>query len=337
MHWSDQSTTIGNHKIVFLVWDRQSIRASGIARHIGASLHFLYTSRVKHPLLFLRTLQVLRKENPKIIICQSPPITCPFMAMIYKFLFARKSKPKIIIDAHTGGISRPGSKNVTKLVMKRASYTIVINKEQQDYLSQIYKISAVVLEDPIPDFTNELKSDSSKKEDYPAVKKSTFNIAVISSFAADEPLEEVFDVASELPDIHFYITGDGKYADKELLDRKSENITITGFLDISAYVRLLRNVDVIMDLTTDNTSVVSGAFEAVALEQPLIISDWIPLRRCFNKGTIYTNNLPNNIKEAIMDSVTKKEELSKEMHQLKIEKTNEWSKKISKLSYIFKE
>lgn len=337
MHRSDRSRTIGNHKIVFLVWDRQSIRASGIARHIGASLHFLYTSRIKHPLLFLRTLQVLRKEKPKIIICQSPPITCPFMAMMYKLLFARKSKPKILIDAHTGAVSRPGSKSVTKLVMKKASSIIVINKEQQDYLSQYYKISAVVLEDPIPDFSNELKFDSSKREDCPMVQKSTFNIAVISSFASDEPLKEVFDVASELPDMHFYITGDGKYADKDLLDQKSDNITITGFLEYGAYVRLLRDVDVIMDLTTDNTSVVAGAFEAVALEQPLIISDWIPLRRCFNRGTIYTNNSTNDIKEAIMKSVTKKKELSKEMHDLKIEKTKEWSEKISKLSYIFQE
>ena len=62
---------------------------------------------------------------------------------------------------------------------------------------------------------------------------------------------------------------------------------MTGFLDYNIYLDLLQKVDVIMDLTTDDKTMLSGAFEAVALEQPLITSDWIPLRRYFNKGTIY--------------------------------------------------
>src|SRR6185436_12255882 len=146
------------NKIVFLVWDRQSIRASGISKYIGASLHFLFTSRVRHPVLYIRTIQLLRKERPSVIICQSPPITCAFVAMLYKYLFAWMSRPKIIIDVHTGAISRPWSKNFSKIIMKPASANIVINEEQQKYLIQNYNIKPVVLEDPIPDFTDILLS-----------------------------------------------------------------------------------------------------------------------------------------------------------------------------------
>jgi len=321
-------------KIVFVVWDRQSIRAYGISKHIGASLHYLYTSPIRHPVLFIKTLQLLRKERPQIIICQSPPITCSFIAMVYKFLFARGSKPKILIDAHTGAISRPGSKNVSKLIMKNASVVIVINKEQQNYLTQNYQIKPVVLEDPIPDYTDILSS-LAKQDGYEIEENATLNVAVISSFAFDEPLQEIFDAASELPDVYFYVTGNEKNANKNLLAKKSDNVIITGFLNYYAYVDLLHKVDVIMDLTTDHTSIVAGAFEAVALEQPLITSNWIPLRRCFNKGTIYVNNSSNDIKEAIVTSITKKEELSKEMQQLKTEKMKKWNEKISNLSYIF--
>ena len=132
------------------------------------------------------------------------------------------------------------------------------------------------------------------------------NVAVISSFAYDEPLQEVFEVASQLPDVYFYVTGDIKNADKNLLTNKPDNVILTGFLDYCIYVDLLQKVDVIMDLTTDNTSIVAGAFEAVALEQPLITSNWIPLKRYFNKGTIYINNSSNDIKEAIMTVNDKK-------------------------------
>jgi hypothetical protein len=218
--------------------------------------------------------------------------------------------------------------------MKHASASIVINKEQQDLLIQKYKIRPIVLEDPIPDFTDILLS-ANKQNGYKIEQKAIFNVAVISSFAYDEPLQIVFDAALQLPDVYFYVTGDKKNADKTLLIKKPDNVIITGFLDYNTYVDLLRKVDVIMDLTTENTSIVAGAYEAVALEQPLILTNWIPLRRYFNKGTIYINNSSDDIKKALMVAMTKKEELSKEMHQLKIERTKEWKEKISSLYYLF--
>jgi hypothetical protein len=331
---NDFSGNLRTHKIVFLVWDREGIRASGISKHIGASLHFLSTSRVRHPVLFIKTLKILRKERPQIIICQSPPITCAFIALVYKYMFAWMSKPKILIDVHTGAISRPWSKGVSRLIMKNASVIIVINKEQQNHLIQNYHIRPVVLEDPIPDFTDVLLSGK-KQEGYKIEQKAIFNVAVVSSFAFDEPLQAVFDAASKMPDVYFYITGDEKNADRKALIKKTDNVIITGFLDYSTYVDLLHKVDVIMDLTTDNKSLVAGAYEAVALEQPLITSDWNSAKRYFNKGTIYVNNSSDEIRKAIMVSMTKKEELSKEMHQLKIERTKEWEEKISNLHYLF--
>ena len=322
------------NKIVFLVWDRQSIRAYGISKYIGASLHFLFTSRVRHPVLYIRTLQLLRKERPSVIICQSPPITCAFVAMVYKYLFAWMSKPKILIDAHTGAISRPWSKNFSKIIMKAASANIVINEEQQKYLIQNYNIKPVVLEDPIPDFTDILIS-AKKQGGYRIEQKAIFNVAVISSFAYDEPLREVFEAASKLPNVYFYITGDKKNADKNLLINKLDNVIMTGFLDYNCYVDLLQKVDVIMDLTTENTSLVAGAYEAAALEKPLITSDWIPLKRYFNKGTIYINNSTEEIKRAIMLAMTRKEELSEGMRKLKLERTKDWIEKISNFSYLF--
>ncbi len=332
---NDKSTENLNHKIVFVVWDREGIRATGISKHIGASLYFLSTSKIRHPTLFIKTIRILIKEKPGIIICQSPPITCAFIAMVYKFVFARSPKPTILIDAHTGAISRPWSKSISRMIMKRAFATLVINTEQQSYLVQQYKIKTVVLEDPIPDFTHVIKS-LEKKEGYKLVQEAAYNVAVISSFAYDEPLDEVFEVALLMPEVYFYLTGDLKNANKKLLNETPNNVILTGFLDYSIYVDLLQKVDVIMDLTTDNTSVVAGAFEAVALEQPLITSNWIPLKRYFKKGTIYTDNSANDIKKAIMISKSKSKELSLEMRQLKTEKIKEWNEKISNLRKLLR-
>jgi Glycosyl transferases group 1 len=326
---------VNRNKIVFLVWDRNGIRAHGISKHIGAALYFLSTSRIRHPLLYVKTLQILKREKPQIIICQSPPITCAFIAMVYKHLFAGMSKPKILIDVHTGAISRPWSKNVSKLIMKHASANIVINEEQQNYLIRNYQIKSVVLEDPIPDLT-EILSSTEKNQKYKMEHKAAFNVVVVSTFAYDEPLQEVFDAASELPDVNFYVTGDKKNADKNLSIKKLDNIIMTGFLDYDTYVDLLQKVDVIMDLTTDSKSMVAGAYEAVALGRPLITSDWIPLKRYFNKGTVYVNNSSDEIRQAITLVMTKKEQLTKEIHQLKILRTKEWKAKLSSFDYLFR-
>lgn len=333
----DSSSNNSKSRIVFLVWDKGGIRASGISKHLGASLHFLYTSRIRHPLLFIKSLQILRRERPRIIICQSPPITCAFIALIYRHLFAWASKPKILIDVH-GIIPRPWFKKIGKLIMKqimkRTSGIIVINKEWQTYLVENYQVRPVVLEDPIPDFT-EILSTAKEQAGYKMNKKAAFNVAVISSFAVDEPLQVVFDAGSQLRDVYFYITGDEKNVNKDVLSKKSDNVILTGFLDYITYVDLLQKVDVIMDLTTEDKSLVAGAYEAVALEQPLITSDWSSLRRYFNKGTIYVNNSSDDVIKAIMAARTRIEDLSKEMHELKIERTKEWKQKISDIYYHF--
>jgi hypothetical protein len=81
---------------------------------------------------------------------------------------------------------------------------------------------------------------------------------------------------------------------------------MTGFLDYNTYLDLLPKVEVIMDLTTDDKTMLAGAYKAVALEQPLITSDWMPLRRYFNRDTIYINNSPEDIRESIMLTIKKK-------------------------------
>jgi hypothetical protein len=327
-------TKRNSNKIVFLVWDRQSIRASGIAKHIGASLHFLFTSPIKHPLLYLQTLWILRNERPDVIICQSPPITCALMAIVYKYVFSRTKKPKILIDAHTGAIIKPWSKNASRLVMSLASCNIVTNKELQDYVVQKYRLKTVILEDPIPDFRGILSTVETHNR-YKIFQKDAFNIAVISSFAYDEPLQAVLDAASQLPDMQFYITGDKTRLERKFVNQKLQNVTMTGLLEYDIYLDLLQKVDAIIDLTTDDKTMLSGAYEAVALEQPLIISDGMPLRRYFNKGTIYVKNSPKDIREAVMIARSKKEELSTEMRSLRLEKIKEWDDKISKFYYLF--
>jgi glycosyltransferase involved in cell wall biosynthesis len=330
-------------RVVFIVWAPYSPRSKNLSERLDAHLYLIsykfkrkIYSIIKYPLLFVKTLYILKREKPEIILCQSPPIFCALAAMVYQYLTGKKNSA-VLIDAHTQSFDKPWSyfKALNRLALRRASMVIVTNVELQSKVLLNYGINSIVLEDRIPDF------DMSPSAGYQNVKKMNtkekddddnnlfFKVAVISSFAADEPLENVLDSAEDLTDVKFFITGDKSKADKQFLKRKLNNVVFTGFLEHDAYISLLQNVDTIMVLTKRDRTMLAGAYETLALEKPLITSNWVPLKQYFNKGAIHVDNSSDEIKQAIKTVQRKKEELAKDMHQLKIEKINEWEDKFN--------
>jgi glycosyltransferase involved in cell wall biosynthesis len=154
-----------------------------------------------------------------------------------------------------------------------------------------------------------------------------FKVAVICSFSDDEPLEEILDAAAALPNVLFHITGDKSRADKRILSTKQENVRFTGFLDHVEYVSALKDVDAIVVLTKRDRTMLAGAYEALALQKPLITSNWGALKRYFCRGTIHVDNSARQIEAAVRIVQKKKDQLEKELYQLKLEKTEEWEKK----------
>jgi glycosyltransferase involved in cell wall biosynthesis len=329
-------------RAVFIVWAPYSPRSKNFSERLDAHLYLIsykfkrkIYSIIKYPLLFAKTLYILKREKPEIILCQSPPIFCALSAMVYQYLTGRKNST-VLIDAHTQSFDKPWSyfKALNRIALRRASMVIVTNVELQSKVIHNYGINPIVLEDRIPDFDmssssgyQNVRKINAKEKKYDNDNNVFFNVAVVSSFAADEPLENVLDSAEDLSDVKFFITGDKSKADKQLLKRKLNNVVFTGFLDHEVYISLLRDVDTIMVLTKRDRTMLAGAYEALALEKPLITSNRIPLKRYFNKGAIHVDNSAEEIKQAIKTVQRKKEELDKDIHQLKIEKINEWEDK----------
>ena len=78
-----------------------------------------------------------------------------------------------------------------------------------------------------------------------------------------------------------------------------------------------------------------GAYESVALEKPLITSDWAVLKKYFSKGTLYVDNSPESIMKAVKEMEARQNELRKEMKELKKQLIPQWEKKFKELiSYL---
>jgi glycosyltransferase involved in cell wall biosynthesis len=158
-----------------------------------------------------------------------------------------------------------------------------------------------------------------------------FSVAVINTFAPDEPIGEVLKAAATLPDVQFYITGDPIRAKKTFLEDHPSNVKFTGFLPDEEYIGLLRVAQAIMVLTTRDHTMQRGACEAVSLGKPIITSNWPLLQRYFSKGTVYVDNSCKGIREGVLRMQHEQEKLEKDILLLQQERHVEWDEKYQAL------
>jgi glycosyltransferase involved in cell wall biosynthesis len=312
-------------KLAFLVWAPHSERARGICEGSGAELYLMsYKFRskiyapIKYPFLFLKSLSLLRNQRRETVICQAPPIFCPMAAMTYRLFGNRRTR--VVIDLHSGALEKPWTylNPLNRAIMKSASTVLVSNKEARDHVLREYGVRSVVLEDRIPRL--DIVPPDKRERD----QDTELEIVVPSSFAYDEPIEEILDAAAALPKTRFYLTGDSSRLDSNILKNKPDNIVFTGFLKDDDYARLLNSADAVMVLTKRDRTMLAGAYEAVALEKPLVTSDWPPLKRYFHMGTVHVDNSTQEIIDAVQTVRQKNDELKEEMGLLRKEKTREW-------------
>lgn len=279
---------------------------------------------VRYFILLLRTLFLLIQKKPALVIVQSPSnILALFMVTVGRIFTS-----KVVIDAHNGGV-RPYHaqfqffKSLFCYIHRKSDLVVVTNQALADVVIENGG-NFFILEDKLP----LMKSTPT------AQLEGDFNFVSISTFEVDEPFEEIIKSAALLDNqIRVYITGDYSKVD-HIVNSSLKNVILTGFLPESDYVRLLSSCDAVIDLTNEPDCLVCGAYEAVSLEKPLILSDDPALRNHFNKGVIFTQNKSEYIAEAITKVITRHHKQQLEVQQLKDEITVNWQKKMEEFNYL---
>lgn len=307
------------NKVIFIAWSAYSRRSQLIAQQLAMSLFLIHTLKRRYflaPLRYLlqsfKTLVVLVRERPTMTFVQNPPI----LAALLVYLYAWLTGGAYVIDAHTGALLAPWwrwSLPLHAFLSRRARATLVTNEHLAALVRQ-WGAPVYILSD-IP-------------ADFPAGKAfpiaGAFNVAVINTFSPDEPVGELLQAAAALPDVEFYITGDPIRAKASYLTHCPPNVHFTGFLPDAAYIGLLRSVQGIVVLTTDNHTMQRGACEALWLGQPLLLSDWPFLRRHFHKGAVYTANTSERIRDGICRLRVALPQLKAEILHLQQERRASW-------------
>lgn len=298
---------------IFVTWYPYCRRSDALAEQLGATSYLVHYLRFKSPLIApikyilqaLRTFGILLRTRPAGVLVANPPVVAPLVIWLGS-LFLRY---RFIIDTHSGAFQHARWRwtlPLQRFLARRAEATIITN----DYLAGIIR-SWGARTFLVQDLTLNLKR---------GVLESTrdgFHVVFICTYSVDEPVEAVVDAAGRLPDVTFSFTGDPSYAPRRVTRALPSNVRLTGFLPDADYLDVLRSADAVLALTEDDHTMQRGAYEALALEKPLIISDWPLLRQVFSRGTIHTRNTAEAIAQAIRAAKADLPNLRREITVLK--------------------
>lgn len=304
-----------------MTWENQR-RNVTLSRELGATLRVvLYGGRGKlarYAACILKTARILRSEKPDILFAQNPSMVLALFAVLYGKAF----HIPVVVDAHNAGIipfegEKKWANRLAGFIHRQAIVTIVTN----DGLSSHVAVAGgkpFVLPDPLPI----LKACDSGK------LKGRHNVLFVCTYAADEPFREVIEAARTLKmGTCVYITGNPRNKLEHIPGGIPDNVVITGFLPEEQYIAMLANVDVVMVLTKRPDCLVCGAYEAVSIGKPIVLSDTAALRSYFRQGTVYTDNSVSNIGEKITEAVQNISTLAREIRMLRDELSDSWQLK----------
>ncbi len=267
---------------IWITWEVQR-RNRSLASALGAELiEFDYKgSRVsRYALLTRKTLAVLYRANVDIVFVENPSIVLSTLVVLWgKF---SRSQSKIVIDCHNCGIAPKHLKNLARWLARNADACIVTN-EAMAMLVSSWGGHALVMPDPLP-----------KLNPVQLIELSKPSILSIFSWAADEPIDQVLSAAQMLADrqveVTIYITGKPDPEKYPATKAPPSNVILTGYLSEEEFDGYLLSCDVVLDLTTRDNCLVCGAYEGVAAEKPLLLSNNKATAEYFTSGVELTDN-----------------------------------------------
>jgi glycosyltransferase involved in cell wall biosynthesis len=302
------------NRVSFITWYPSCRRSDTLASALGGTSHLIHYLSFKRPLYapFKYVLQSfftwrhLLRDKPHVVLVASPPV----FAAVAVWIYCRLSGSSYIIDAHTGVFDDSRwtwALPLSRFLSRGATTTIVTNSHLQK-LVQKWGAHSIIIGDVPVSFGRASQVDLGPGP----------HVTVVNTFSQDEPLDEILEAAKDLPHVRFHVTGSVQQSRSNYKQAPSPNVNFTGWVSDEDYAKLLKSSDVIMCLTTHDYTMQRGAYEAMALEKPLITSDWGLLRETFHDGTIHVKNSPEAIAQAVIRALDEQESMEAGMKRLRM-------------------
>jgi hypothetical protein len=301
--------------MIWITWENQR-RNRTLSKRFDADLYEVVFDEERSRRYFLsciETIKILKKHKPKFLFVQNPSLFLSLLALSLRKIFGYR----LIIDEHNSGLYPLEGTNkllnkIARFVAAKADFAIVTNKNLSDAV-EAWGGRPLVLPDPLPDFAG---NNTHLKDD------KIFNVLFVCTWASDEPYLEVIEAARVLGGrFKFRITGNPKNKVKNI--DIPENVELTGYIEESLYLKYMENSDVVIVLTNRENCLNCGAYEAIAMEKPLVLSETMAIMEYFSGGAVFAKNNCKSIVERLifvrenewrlrLDVLNKKKDILKE-------------------------
>lgn len=314
--------------IVWIAWERQR-RTLELASALGADLHILLSGKpwlLRAAVLGCRTTALLARRRPAVLIVQNPSILLTSLACALRRVFGYR----LVVDRHSNFKFHTAGRRALKWrvfhtlsrwTSREADLTIVTNEPLRRVVEE-WGGRAMVLQDRLPrlDAASALPLGSGA------------HVACVNSFNQDEPVAELVAAARLAgPGVTFHVTGNAARCPRALRDSAPPNLRFTGYLAEPDYQSLLASADVVMVLTRQDHTLVCGAYEAVSLGKPLVLSDTGALRGYFRRGVVFAHNQDEDLVRAVHEALERRDALAEEVRLLATELAADWSRRFADL------
>lgn len=318
---------------VWFTWEDHR-RSRELADAFGATYWFRDVRApraIRYLILSFSTLRALSRARPGVVFCQNPSIMLAALLACFRPVFGYC----LVVDRHSNfklhvkDSWQPKWRIfhlLSRYSVRRADITIVTN----EYLKQLLESwggRGYILPDKLPALPLGEVIDLAGEK----------NFAFICTFSEDEPVDEVLAAFSAGdPGLHLYVTGNYRKSAKysAIASAAPANVHFSGFLSERDYQSLLKSVDGLIVITTEEFTLNCGAYEGVALGRPLILGDTRTLRGYFSRGALYVRPEAVQIGQAVRQLVAEQEAMEGEIQQLKTELVEDWQRRFHCLQHL---
>jgi glycosyltransferase involved in cell wall biosynthesis len=248
---------------------------------------------------------------------QNPSLMLALLVLALRPLF----RYRLVVDAHNEAV-RPFIHTawpvpfIARLLLRRADLTIVTNGNLAGVVEK-FGGRPFVLSDSLPQ--TPLEPGPARHVD------GAFEIMVVSTYAPDEPIAEILDCAAKLGgEFRFHITGNDRKLAPSLRAKLASNVRLTGFLPEHDYWALMRDSHLVLDLTLMPDCLVCGAYEALALQRPMVLSDSEASRELFGQVAILSGSRSADIEQSLRQARAAFENLARAMPEARTGFERRW-------------
>lgn len=267
-------------RVAFVAWSTVPGRAQEFAAALGGDARCFHPFRTRRKALVLaryavsalQTAGYLALRRPRAVIATNPPVVPGLIAWLY----GRVSGSAFVLDSHAGSFGRKGDRVSARLLpvhgwLARRAVSTLVADESLAALVRSWGGRPLVVHEAPPAWSVAPAGEPHEP----------LCLLLVTVFADDEPVGAALDAARRTG-VSLVLTGNPDRcppAVREAAERAGARFA--GYLQGDAYRRALEAADVVATLTTEPSSVMRAACEAVYAGRPLLVSDWPAARHAF--------------------------------------------------------